>query len=103
MIVRIVKLTFKTEEVENFEKLFAEVQPFILKSEGCRHVELLRDVANTSVFFTYSHWDDDAALENYRNSDFFKVTWAKTRALFADKAEAWSLEKFVSLRETTTF
>jgi hypothetical protein len=29
-------------------------------------------------------------LENYRNSDLFKTTWAATKALFNDKPMAFS-------------
>jgi heme-degrading monooxygenase HmoA len=43
------------------------------------------------VLFTFSIWDSEAALENYRQSDLFRDTWAKTKALFAEKAEAWSM------------
>lgn len=35
-----------------------------------------------------SLWDNDECLQDYRNSDFFKVTWSKTKNLFEAKAEA---------------
>ena len=41
--------------------------------------------------FTISHWDSEAALELYRQSELFKFTWAKTKPLFEEKAQAWSL------------
>ena len=31
-------------------------------------------------------------LEKYRKSELFKGVWAKTKILFAEKAEAWTLE-----------
>ena len=97
MIIRIVKLTFKPENVEAFIKLFAAAQQTIQSTEGCEHLELLRDTSNPNMFFTHSHWQNAEALENYRNSDFFKKTWSHTKVLFAEKPEAWSLEKFVNL------
>ena len=36
-------------------------------------------------------------LENYRNSALFKNVWAKTKVLFNDKPQAWSVNKNVSL------
>ncbi|MBL7795100.1 MAG: antibiotic biosynthesis monooxygenase, partial [Saprospiraceae bacterium] len=38
-----------------------------------------------------SIWDDEAALERYRESELFQATWERTKALFAEKAEAWSV------------
>ncbi len=42
--------------------------------------------------FTYSYWESEAHLNTYRHSDLFRETWAKTKVLFADKPEAWSIE-----------
>jgi len=50
-----------------------------------------------NVFFTYSYWEHPDFLEQYRNSDFFKGVWTKTKALFSEKPEAWSVTKKVSL------
>ncbi|PHR90780.1 MAG: antibiotic biosynthesis monooxygenase [Leeuwenhoekiella sp.] len=101
MIIRIVKLTLRTEEVETFIELFAAAKQTIRSTEGCEHLELLRDTSNPNIFFTHSHWQNTEALDNYRNSDFFRKTWSETKALFQEKAAAWSLEKFVNLPEST--
>ena len=55
------------------------------------HLELWQDSANPAIFFTYSHWESEAHLNHYRFSEFFKDTWGKTKALFADKPQAWSV------------
>jgi quinol monooxygenase YgiN len=91
MIVRIVKLTFRPDKADDFIGIFSEERKKILAFDGCMHVELWRDTADKNVFFTHSRWRDEAALENYRNSEFFRITWARAKALFAEKAEAWSL------------
>ena len=57
---------------------------------GCRHMELVQQINRPDVLFTLSHWDDEAALNAYRASALFAETWKKTKALFAEKAEAWS-------------
>ena len=92
MIVRIVKLTFKPEETLNFENIFKNSQPKILKQNGCNHVELLRDINNPNIYFTYSHWKKTEDLEAYRSSELFKKVWAKTKILFNDKPQAWSVQ-----------
>ena len=92
MLIRIVKLTFKPEKTDEFKKLFKEERKKILAFDGCQKVELLQDINSDNIFFTYSEWRDKASLENYRNSDFFKMTWSRAKTFFAEKAEAWSLE-----------
>ncbi|MFN8288184.1 MAG: antibiotic biosynthesis monooxygenase family protein [Chitinophagales bacterium] len=92
MLVRIVKMVFREEEVNTFLALFNERKHLIGGFEGCSGVELLRDINNPNTFFTYSRWRDEASLENYRNSELFNGTWELTKKLFAGKPEAWSVE-----------
>jgi hypothetical protein len=93
MIKRIVKLTFREEAVDTFlQEVFEPSKSRIRAFPGCRHMELLRHIQQPNVMFTLSHWDDEAALDAYRQSELFQSTWAKTKALFAEKAEAWSVE-----------
>ena len=91
MIKRIVKLTFKEEHLETFVTLFDQVKNNIRNFDGCTHLELWQDVNNPCIFFTYSFWESTEDLESYRHSELFKATWAKTKILFNDKPEAWSI------------
>ena len=93
MIIRIVKMTFHEEKVPQFLKLFEEVKSKIAGFEGCQNVELLRDIKRANVLFTYSTWDSAEHLEQYRRSPLFESTWNRAKALFAEKSEAWSVEK----------
>lgn len=91
MIKRYVKMTFKPEHIQDFKDLFHKTKEQIAAAEGCKHLELLQDSENESVFFTYSIWEDVSFLEQYRNSDLFLSVWAKTKVMFADKPQAWTL------------
>ena len=97
MFVRIVKMSFAEENIEEFLKNFEEKKNDIRNFKGCRFLELYRDKTNSNIFFTYSYWNTEADLENYRHSDLFKTVWAKTKPLFNDKPQAWSVDKVVSL------
>ena len=92
MIKRFVKMTFKPEYIQDFKTLFNYKKEFIAAMEGCSHVELLQDINDPNIFFTFSIWEDSKYLEAYRQSELFKDVWAKTKVLFADKPEAWSLQ-----------
>ncbi len=97
MFVRIVKMTFKTDKIDDFLVVFNANKKKIRDTNGCSFLELYRDRTNSSIFFTYSHWNTTQDLENYRCSELFKNVWAKTKILFDDKPEAWSVDKVVSL------
>lgn len=93
MVVRIVKMTFRPEEVASFQELFVGWEPRIRTFPGCHHLELLHDVGDPRVFFTYSHWDQPSDLEMYRNSEVFASVWPVVKKLFAAPAEAWTVER----------
>jgi heme-degrading monooxygenase HmoA len=93
MIKRFVKMSFKTDKIEDFKQLFRSSQATIKKFEGCKHVELLQDVNDPSLFFTFSLWDSELHLDAYRKSQFFEQVWGNTKILFREKAQAWSLNE----------
>lgn len=97
MLIRIVKMTFKPEEVSNFRSFFDEKKALIRRFEGCEHLELYQDKAKPELFFTYSFWQNETALENYRQSEIFTNIWTETKKMFAGKPEAWSVNKIASL------
>ncbi|MGB5377931.1 putative quinol monooxygenase [Muriicola sp.] len=97
MIIRIVKLIFKNENISNFEEIFEASKEVIRGYEGCSLVELYQDVNDPCIFFTYSHWETEEHLLAYRKSDFFKEVWGRTKLLFDDRPEAWSVHKIHSL------
>ena len=97
MFVRIVKMGFKPEGVAQFQQNFSTKKNAIRASKGCSLLELYRDKNNPTIFFTYSYWETEQDLENYRNSTLFKEVWAQTKALFNMKPEAWSVDKSISL------
>lgn len=86
-------MTFREEATQTFlDDVFEHSKDRIRAFPGCRHMELLRQIGQPNVLFTLSIWDNEAALEAYRQSELFQTTWARTKILFAEKAEAWSLE-----------
>lgn len=92
MITRIVKMKFHPDKVEAFLSLFNANRQLIGGFAGCSRLELLNDISDPTVYFTYSIWDEEASLEKYRNSDLFNSVWKNTKVLFAAKPEAWSLK-----------
>jgi len=97
MLIRIVKLSFEEGNIDTFLENFNINKKNIRNFKGCRLLQLLRDKNNPNIYFSYSYWESEEHLENYRNSDLFKSVWAKTKILFNNKPEAWSVDTIESL------
>jgi heme-degrading monooxygenase HmoA len=91
MIQRIVKMEFLPEQTDSFLEYFEGRKERIRNFDGCAHLELWRDEHNPCIFFTYSWWQSEIFLHQYRQSEFFDETWRATKAKFAAKAEAWTV------------
>lgn len=93
MIIRMVKMTFAPQHVEDFLRLFDTNKAAIGGFEGCTHLELWNGVDNPNVFFTYSIWKDESYLEKYRDSELFNKVWNENKNYFSAKPEAWTVVK----------
>ena len=98
MFIRIVKMSFHEENIPAFLENFELIKDKIRNAPGNRLLELYQDKNNKCIFFTYSYWETEEDLENYRKSELFNGVWAFTKKLFNDKPEAWSVDKIVSLK-----
>lgn len=94
-MIRIVKMTFKPELVPQFLELFEQNKSLIRGFPGCSRLELLREIDRPERFFTYSWWSSPDDLEAYRNSALFAGVWSRTKTLFAEKPDAWSVNQEV--------
>jgi heme-degrading monooxygenase HmoA len=92
MIKRIVQMTFEPQHIDTFKVFFEGRKATIKGFEGCIFLELWQDINEPHKFFTHSIWDSEHHLNQYRFSDFFKDTWSQTKAMFAEKAQAWSVD-----------
>lgn len=97
MFKRIVKLEFEETKVPTFLANFEQVKGKIRAFPGCKRLELLQDKSDKGIFFTYSTWESEEALEAYKKSELFGEVWPKTKALFRDKPFAWSVDSIHKL------
>lgn len=96
-MIRIVKMVFKPECVENFIANFNQNKEKIRTFEGVKHLELLQDKNIKNCFFTYSIWESENHLEMYRNSELFNGIWKVTKPMFSEKPSAWSVDSIQKL------
>lgn len=94
MITRIVKLHFQAEKVETFLTFFETIKYQVNNFPGCIAMKLLQDINNPSIIMTYSHWENEEALNTYRDSETFGKIWPTIKPWFAEKPEAWSVDAY---------
>ena len=97
MVTRIVKMTFRNDCAEEFLLIFEEYKSRIRAAEGCTELHFLRDTSDPRVFFTYSQWQSEMDIENYRHSETFGAVWPRVKVLFDEPAQAWTVESLAAL------
>ncbi|TAF68277.1 MAG: antibiotic biosynthesis monooxygenase [Cytophagales bacterium] len=97
MIVRIVRMTFQPERIQDFLNNFDNTKQLIRAVAGCHHLELLQDQEQSNVYCTYSWWESEEHLNQYRKSALFGEVWTYTKTLFAEPAMAFSLKSIEKL------
>ena len=88
---------FTEAGVSEFLTLFSKHKDAIRNFPGCTHLELLKDHDDPGCFSTLSHWNNQADLEAYRKSQLFEQVWGQAKSLFAERSQAFSLEKFLEV------
>lgn len=88
-----VRMTFQPDKVKEFLHVFDQSKDKIRAFEGCRHMELLQDLNDSHIFMTYSHWDSETHLNNYRKSELFGQVWPATKKLFSAPPHAFSVHQ----------
>jgi len=88
-------MKFREEEVDNFLNAFKSVEHHIRNFNGCKGLQLLQQTDDPLPFSLIACGIQKKAYITTVFSELFKNTWAKTRILFADKPEAWSLSEVI--------
>lgn len=85
-------MTVKEENIDEYISFTASLKTRIKSFEGCQFLDILQDIDNPKIIFSYSLWDTVEHLEFYRASEFFRESWTTIKQWFDDKPEAWSTE-----------
>lgn len=92
MIKRIVRLQFNPDKVEEFLNVYKKHINSMAKRPECISLELLKEKGTLSTFYTFSIWESEDALHEYRSSEYFRDIWGRIKPWFSEKAQAWTLE-----------
>lgn len=88
------KLQFRETEIASFIRIFNENKLNVSNFNGCLGMRLLNDLQNPCIFYTYSQWESEDALNNYRKSTIFNTVWISIKPLFELPAEACSTDVY---------
>lgn len=101
MITRIVKLEFQDDKIDDFLTFFETIKHVVNEFPGCYGMKLYQDIDQPTIVMTYSHWESQQDLNNYRDSEQFGKIWPNIKPWFAQKPEAWSVEAYFNGFEQT--
>lgn len=93
-MIRIVKLTFQEDKINEFLTFFDTIKHIVNTFPGCEGMKLLQDIHQPHIVMTYSHWNEEQDLENYRVSEQFKHIWSTIKPWFGERAQAWSVDAY---------
>ncbi|PWL28130.1 MAG: antibiotic biosynthesis monooxygenase [Fluviicola sp. XM-24bin1] len=94
MITRIVKLEFQEDRTQDFLDFFDTIKHIVNEFPGCYGMKLYQDIVRPNIVMTYSHWDSEASLDKYRDSDQFGQIWPHIKPWFKEKPQAWSVASY---------
>lgn len=97
MVIRVVRMSFKEEKVQDFISLFNKTKNSIRDFDGCLRLDLLQDFGQEHILTTYSYWQDLKSLDKYRHSPLFLDTWAEMKEYFSAKPIAFSCKKIMEV------
>lgn len=96
-MIRIVRLSFKEENEQDFLELFQQRKELIKDFPGCSSLSLLKDKNKEAVYYTYSIWNHEDNLEAYRDSELFQDTWKDVKKWFKEPAQAFSADTIIDV------
>ncbi|PHR29166.1 MAG: antibiotic biosynthesis monooxygenase [Fluviicola sp.] len=94
MITRIVQLEFEKDKIQGFLEFFDTIKHQVNTFPGCHGMKLYQDINRPTIVMTYSHWENQEALDAYRNSKTFGTIWPKIKPWFSEKPQAWSVNAY---------
>lgn len=92
-MIRIVKLTFTEETLPLFLEYFESIKTIVNTYPGCNGMQMLQDIHDSKICFTYSKWGAESDLNAYRDANQFKEIWGTIKPWFGARAEAWSVQE----------
>jgi len=86
-IIRLIHIKIDPSETDQAMQVWKkECAPLMIQQKGCVSEKLLR-CRDAHEFISYSEWESETAIENYRNSDAHKEIVRHARELKGSRAE----------------
>lgn len=87
-IVRLIYIKIAPEERDEAIALWkTECAPLMIKQKGCISEKLLKATDHPGEYISYSEWESQEDIENYRNSDDHREIVSHARRLKDAQAE----------------
>lgn len=86
-VIRLIHVKVRPDQSTEAEKIWREeCAPLMSASPGCLSEQLLKCSEEPGEYISYSEWEDEAAVERYRESDAHHEIQRHSRRLQGAKA-----------------
>ena len=86
-VIRLIHVKVPLDQMEAAEKIWREdCAPLMKQAPGCVSEKLLKCAEEPGEYISYSEWDSESAIENYRQSDAHHEIQRHSRGLQGAKA-----------------
>jgi heme-degrading monooxygenase HmoA len=87
-IFRLIHIKVDPSENAAAERIWNEdCGPLMIRQKGCVSERLLKCMDSPGEYISYSEWEDQAAIDRYRDSDDHKTIQSHSRKLQGAQAE----------------
>jgi heme-degrading monooxygenase HmoA len=92
-IARVIIIKAPEEKFKEAEQIWKEdCAPLMRRQKGCRAEKFMRSLDHPDLYISYSEWDSQEDIDNYRNSEDHKKIRTESRALQGSRAVVWTYE-----------
>ncbi len=92
MILRVVKLKVDPRKMEAFQLFMENLHDEKLRLNGCLHFDFFNERQNPNIFYSYTIWEHEKFLKQYKKTDLFKEVVQTLRELCIDEPQAWTIQ-----------
>lgn len=92
MILRIVKIKIDEVKIDTFKLFMKNLRNEKLRLKGCLHFDYFHEKKNKNIYYTYTIWENEKHLNQYKKSELFKKVISTLNSLSIEEPRAWTIE-----------
>ncbi len=92
MILRVVKMKVDLRKIDAFKLFMDNLHDEKLRLAGCLHFDYFNERQNPSIYYSYTIWEHEKYLKQYKKTEFSKEVLQTLRDLCVEEPQAWTIQ-----------